>query len=114
MTGFQPRSQEEVTVLESQYLPIFFELIKTDPAAKRFGYMTAGSLQGVPPDPDADRRSAELRYLMIPRILVRSTSEPYVIGDFRKGEPLPTIPENLVEAFDSGNGMILYRQRQTP
>jgi hypothetical protein len=114
VTNFPTRSQEDIAILENQYSKISKELDRADPAAKRFGYMTPLTLQGVPPDPAADLRWTELRYVMIPRILVRGTAEPYVIGDFKKGEPLPVIPDNLVQVFDSGNGMILYKQRQAP
>ena len=114
VAGLQPRGEEGVTVIENQYLNIKYELFREYPTAKRIGYITALTLKGTPPDADADLRWSILRYVMIPRILVRGDGEPFVIGDFKPDEPVPPVPESLVKVYDSGNGMILYRQKQAP
>jgi len=111
---FKPRAEEEISVLENQYLPVNAAMLGQHPAPKRIGYFTSLTLKGLPPDADSDRRWSELRYLAIPRILLRSMREPYVLGDFRNGEPIPQVPENLVMVYDSGNGLILYKQKRIP
>src|SRR3954463_11475404 len=80
VAGLEPRGEEDVTVIENRYRPIEFELIRHYPGAKRLGYFTALTLKG-PPDELDDLRWAQLRYVMIPRILVRGTEEPFVIGN---------------------------------
>jgi len=114
VANLEPRAEEDVTVIENRYLPIEFELIREYPKAKRIGYITALTLNGQPPDPLDDLRWSQLRYVMIPRILVRGPDEPFVIGNFKPGEVIPEIPDTLVKVYDSGNGMILYKQRQSP
>jgi len=114
VAGLEPRGEEDVIVIENKYLPIEFELIRSYPNAKRFGYVTALTLKGEPPDMLDDLRWAQLRYVMIPRILVRGTAEPFVIGSFKPNEPVPPIPDNLVQVYDAGTGMILYKQKNTP
>ncbi len=114
VAGLEPRAEEDVTVIENKYLPIEFELIREYPKAKRIGYVTALTLKGEPPDPLDELRWAQLRYVMIPRILVRGTGEPFVIGNFKPGEPIPAAPDNLVQVYDAGTGMILYKQKKTP
>ena len=109
-----PRSEEDVTVIENKYLPIEFELIRSYPNVKRIGYVTALTLKGQPPDELDDLRWAQLRYVMIPRILVRGAGEPFVIGSFKPGEPVPPIPDNLVQVYDPGTGMILFKQKKMP
>jgi hypothetical protein len=110
VAGIGPRSEEDVTVIENKYLPIEYELIRKYPNAKRIGYVTALTLKGPPDDLD-NLRFAQLRYVMIPRILVRGADEPLVIGSFKAGESLPPIPDNLVQIYDPGTGMILYKQK---
>jgi hypothetical protein len=114
VAGLEPRAEEGVTVIEKKYLPIEFEIIREYPEAKRIGYVTALTLKGEPPDQPDDLRWAQLRYVMIPRILVRGTGEPLVIGNFKPSEPIPAIPDNLVQVYDAGTGMILYKQKKTP
>jgi hypothetical protein len=114
VANLSPRNEEPVTIVENQYIPIELAMVREQTNIKRVGYITALTLKGTPPDESADLRWAQLRYLMIPRLLVRGAGEPYVIGDFKPGEPPPAVPENLVEVYDSGNGMILYKQKQTP
>ena len=114
VAGIGPRTEEDVTVIENKYLPIEYELIRSHPNAKRIGYVTALTLKGQPPDELDDLRWAQLRYVMIPRILVRGTGESFVIGNFKPGEPVPTAPENLVQIYDPGTGMILYQQKKMP
>ena len=114
VAGLEPRGKEDVTVIENKYLPIEFELIRSYPNVKRIGYVTALTLKGEPPDETDDIRFSQLRYVMIPRILVRGTGEPFVIGSFAPGESIPPIPDNLVQVYDAGTGMILYKQTKTP
>jgi hypothetical protein len=114
VAGLGPRSEEDVTVIENKYLPIEYELIRAYPNAKRIGYVTALTLKGQSPDDLDDLRWAQLRYVMIPRILVRGAGESLVIGSFKPGEPVPPIPDNLVQVYDPGTGMILYQQKKTP
>ena len=114
VAGLEPRGEEEVTVIENKYLPIEYELIRKYPNAKRIGYVTALTLKGQPPDDLDNLRWAQLRYVMIPRILVRGADEPFVIGSFNPGEPVPPIPETLIQVYDPGTGMILYQQKKKP
>jgi hypothetical protein len=114
VAGLEPRGEEDVTVIENRYRPIEFELIRQYPNAKRIGYVTALTLKGEPPDDLDNLRWAQLRYVMIPRILVRGAGEPFVIGNFKPGEPVPDAPDNLVQVYDTGTGMILYKQKKTP
>jgi hypothetical protein len=110
----QPREEEAVTVIENQYLPIEYELIRHYPSAKRIGYITAFKLKGTPPDEVEALRWSQLSYIMIPRMLVGGSEQPFVIGHFKVGEPVPAMPENLVQVYDPGTGMILYKQKTTP
>jgi len=114
VAGLEPRAEEDVTVIENRYRPIEFELIRKYPNAKRIGYVTALTLKGQPPDDLDNLRWAQLRYVMIPRILVRSAGEPFVIGNFKPDEPVPEAPDNLIQVYDAGTGMILYKQKTTP
>jgi hypothetical protein len=110
--GLPSRAEEDITMLESQYLPVKSAIWSEHPAPMRIGYMTAVTLNGKPLDDAANLRWNQLRYVMIPRKLQIDTKESYVLGDFKKDEPLPPVPENFVMVYDSGNGMILYRQKQ--
>jgi hypothetical protein len=114
VAGLEPRGEEDVTVIENKYLPIEFELIRKYPNTKRIGYLSALTVKGEPPDALDDLRYAQLRYVMIPRILVRGTGEPFVIGSYKPGEPLPEAPDDLVQVYDAGTGMVLYKQKKTP
>jgi hypothetical protein len=114
VAGLEPRGEEDVTVIANKYLPIEYELIRSHPNAKRIGYLTALTLKGQPPDDLDDLRFSQLRYVMIPRILLRGAGEPFVIGSFKPGEPVPPIPDNLVQVYDPGTGMILYQQKKMP
>ena len=109
-----PRETEEVTVIENRYRLIEFELLTYHPSAKRFGYVSTRTISGAEPDGLDDLRWAQLRYVMIPRILVRGTAEPFVIGSFNPGDPIPETVDTLIKVFDAGNGYVLYKQRQTP
>jgi hypothetical protein len=111
VAGLEPRGEEDVTVIENKYLPIEYELIRKYPNAKRFGYVTALTLKGQPPDDLDELRMAQLRYVMIPRMLYRGAEESFVIGSFKPGEPVPPIPDNLLQIYDAGTGMILYKQK---
>jgi hypothetical protein len=114
VAGLEPRDEEDVTVIENRYFPIEIKLVTDYPNAKRIGYVTALTLKGQPPDDLDNLRFAQLRYVMIPRILFRGTDEPFVIGNFKSGEPVPATPDNLVQVYDAGTGMILYKQKKTP
>jgi len=112
--GLEPRAEEDVTVIENQYLPIEFWLIRNEPGTKRLGYITPLTLAGKPPDELDSLRWSQLRYVMIPRILVRGTDESFVIGYYKVGEPAPAVPDTLVQVYDPGTGMILYKRKSTP
>jgi hypothetical protein len=112
IAGLPSRSAEDINQLEIQYDLIEFELIREHATPERIGYVTERTLQGTPPDDNANLRWSQLRYLMIPRVLVRGTEAPYVIGDFKKGALVPAVPASLVEVYNSGNGMILYKRQQ--
>ena len=111
ITGLPSREAEPVVFMENQYRPVEFVMTKEQPAPKRIGYISAGTLRGEPLDGKTALRFSQLRYVMIPRILVTGADEPYVLGDFRKGDPVPQVPANLIMIYDSGNGMILYKQK---
>jgi len=107
-----PRETEDVVVIENRYRPIEFELITFYPSTKRLGYISTRTLSGGEPDGLDDVRWAQLRYVMIPRILVRGTEEQFVIGSFNPGDPVPETVGNLIKVFDPGNGYVLYKQKQ--
>lgn len=109
VAGLRPRAEEDVTVIENQYLPIEYHLIANYPKVKRVGYITDPPGKG--PDDLDNLRWAQLRSVMIPRILVRDASEVYVIGRFKAGEPAPAAPANLVQIYDPGTGLVLYKQK---
>jgi hypothetical protein len=114
VAGLEPRGEEDVTVIENKYLPIEFELIRKYPDTKRIGYLSALTVKGKPPDDLDDLRFAQLRYVMIPRMLFRGAGQPFVIGNFTPGTPVPEVPDNLVQVYDAGTGMILYKLKTTP
>lgn len=107
--NLQPREEEDVEVIENQYLPIEYHLIVQSPSTKRIGYISS-----IAPGELAALRWSQLRYVMIPRILMSSADEQYVIVHFKVGEPPPPVPENLVQVFDPGNGLILYKRKTAP
>jgi len=110
----QPRVEEDVTVIENQFVPIDFWLIGNYPQAKRLGYITPLTMAGKPPDDIDNLRWSQLRYVMIPRILVRGMDEDLVIGYFKVGEPLPPVPDTLVLLYNPGTGMVLYKRKTAP
>jgi len=114
VAGIEPRGEEDVTVIENKYLPIEFELIRKYPNTKRIGYISTLTVKGGPPDDLDNLRFAQLRYVMIPRILVRGVGETFVVGSFTPGKPLPEAPDNLVQVYDAGTGMVLYKQKKSP
>ena len=111
---FETRGKEDVNVIENQYLPIEYWLILNYPETKRIGHISPLTLQGKPPDDLDGLRWGQLRYVMIPRILVRGTDETFVIGYFNVGEPVPPVPDYLEKVYDPGTGMILYKKKTAP
>src|SRR4051812_45467833 len=71
--ALQPRQEEDVEVIENQYLPIEYHLIAQSPSTKRIGYISS-----IAPGETARLRWSQLRYVMIPRILMSSADEQYV------------------------------------
>jgi hypothetical protein len=112
--GLEPRAEEAITAIENEYRPIEYWLITNYPGTNRLGYITPLTLAGLPPDDMDDIRWSQLRYVMIPRNLVRGTDETFVIGSFKAGEPVPTIPDSLVEIYNPGKGLVLYKQKSAP
>ena len=110
----EPRAEEDVVVIENQFLPIDYWLIENYPLTKRLGYITPLTLSGKPPDDFDTTRWGQLRYAIIPRILVRGMDEDLVIGYFKPGEPVSAVPDGLVELYNPGTGMILYKRKTAP
>ena len=109
--ALEPRAEEDVTVIENQFRPIDFWLIVNSPQTKRLGYFTPLTLAGKPPDDFDGTRWAQLRYAIIPRILVRGMDEDLIIGYFKPGEPIPPVPDTLIQLYDPGTRMILYKRK---
>ena len=106
-----PRAIETVEVLEHQFRPVKYALIREDYKG-RIGYETARSFRGETRTVTDDMRWAVLRYVIIPSILVRDMPDtPYVIGDFTNEDSIPETPAGLTKVYDSGNGLVLYKPK---
>ena len=103
------RENDALVVLDDEIAPFRSRLQELGYSNSYIAYVTPRSLRGDPKTSEDDLRWVQMRYAMIPWILVQGTLDTsYLIGDF--GEANPELPSNLVKVLDSGKGLVLLKR----
>jgi hypothetical protein len=108
-----PRETEEVVVVEKRLEPVREYLLSVNYRGE-IAFITNRVLAGLPVTLEDNKEWGQFQYVMIPWTLLRDKrNTPYVLADFRDGPPAVAL-EGLSKIYDDGNGLILFRAKQTP